>query len=154
MGIDYVPAAIEAAAKRQGVDGLSYIVGEAAAAGLRCGGAAAWSGYLEDEVCTREDVADAGEWVGEKECVSYVVARIDAIRDPHGEVQVGRGGGGQGEAKGWWLGQVLEPCIRHCEGLSDVCHNGRWPDEYIHFQETLRHRVGIKDADGQVDRPW
>jgi hypothetical protein len=38
MGIDYVPAAIEAAAKRQGVDGLSYTVGDAATAGLRCGG--------------------------------------------------------------------------------------------------------------------
>ena len=29
MGIDYVPAAIEAAAKRRGVDGLSYVVGDA-----------------------------------------------------------------------------------------------------------------------------
>lgn len=40
VGIDYVPAAIEAAAKRQGVDRLSYVVGDEAAAGLRCGGCA------------------------------------------------------------------------------------------------------------------
>jgi hypothetical protein len=36
VGIDYVPAAIEVA-KRQGVDRLSHIVGNAAAAGPRCG---------------------------------------------------------------------------------------------------------------------
>ena len=29
MGIDYVPAAIEAAAKRRGLGGLSYVVGAA-----------------------------------------------------------------------------------------------------------------------------
>ncbi len=28
MGIDYVPAAIEASAKRRGVAGLSYVVGD------------------------------------------------------------------------------------------------------------------------------
>ena len=42
MGTGYVPAAIDAAAKRRGVDGLSYVVGDAtgAAAGPRCGGCA------------------------------------------------------------------------------------------------------------------
>ena len=29
MGIDYVPTAVEAAAKRRRVDGLSYVVGNA-----------------------------------------------------------------------------------------------------------------------------
>ena len=51
--------------------------------------------------------------------------RLDAIRDLDGEVQVRRGGGGEGEADVWWLGQVLEPGIRHREGLSDVCQRAR-----------------------------
>jgi hypothetical protein len=42
VGIDYVPAAIEASAKRRGGGGLSYVVGDVkrAAAGPRCGGCA------------------------------------------------------------------------------------------------------------------
>jgi hypothetical protein len=48
--------------------------------------AQAWSGHLEDEVCTREHVADAEEWVPEKECIPHVVAGLDAIRDLDGEV--------------------------------------------------------------------
>ena len=40
MGIDYVQAAIEAAAKRRGLGGLSYVVGAARLAGPQCGGCA------------------------------------------------------------------------------------------------------------------
>jgi hypothetical protein len=40
VGIDYIPAAIEAAAKRQGVGGLSYVAGDAVAAGPPRGGCA------------------------------------------------------------------------------------------------------------------